>query len=111
MPKAARGVLVQCDPSIKAIINKIDEKFHDFIIEDLDDQTVVIKEAKLHELKERLADVSVHVLEHPGPLYSRDQAFLVEKDIELRYDRKRRTDACIQELKDTQMEVDDSGSE
>jgi len=58
MVKAAKGVLIQCDPSIKAIINKIDEKYHDFIIEDLDDETVVVKETKLYELKQKLADVS-----------------------------------------------------
>jgi len=51
------GVLVQCDPSIKAIIAKIDGERHEFIIEDLDDETVVVKESKLAELKELLADV------------------------------------------------------
>lgn len=71
MPKATKGVLVQCDPSIKAIIAKIDGERHEFIIEDLDDETVVVKESKLGELKEKLADA----------------------------------------LKDTQMPVDDSGSE
>ena len=51
------GVLVQCDPAIKAIILKIDEERHDFIVEDLDDQTLVIKENKVDELKRRLEDV------------------------------------------------------
>jgi len=50
-------VLVQCDASIKAIIAKIDSERHDYIIEDLDDETVVIKETKLAELKAKLADV------------------------------------------------------
>ncbi|KAI9887560.1 MAG: TFIIH complex subunit tfb5 [Watsoniomyces obsoletus] len=54
MPKAVKGVLVECDPSIKAIILKIDAVHHDFIVEDLDDQTLVIKESKLKELKQRL---------------------------------------------------------
>ena len=53
------GVLVECDPSIKAIILKIDSVHHDFIIEDLDDQTLVIKEAKLKELKLKLDDVRI----------------------------------------------------
>ncbi|KAI9786362.1 MAG: TFIIH complex subunit tfb5 [Peltula sp. TS41687] len=48
------GVLVECDPSIKAIILKIDSVHHDFIVEDLDEQTLVIKESKLKELKEKL---------------------------------------------------------
>ncbi|KAI9755206.1 MAG: TFIIH complex subunit tfb5 [Lichina confinis] len=54
MPKGLKGVLVECDPSIKAIILKIDSAKHDFVIEDLDDQTLVIKENKLKELKQRL---------------------------------------------------------
>lgn len=48
---------MQCDASIKAIIAKIDSERHDFIIEDLDDETVVVKETKLAELKQKLADV------------------------------------------------------
>ncbi|KAL9072466.1 MAG: hypothetical protein Q9157_005090 [Trypethelium eluteriae] len=57
-PVDATGVLVQCDPSIKAIINKIDAARNDFIVEDLDDETVLIKETKMAELKERLKEVS-----------------------------------------------------
>ena len=45
---------MECDPSIKAIILKIDSANHDFVVEDLDDQTLVIKESKLKELKRRL---------------------------------------------------------
>ncbi|KAI9802533.1 MAG: TFIIH complex subunit tfb5 [Piccolia ochrophora] len=56
MPKAVKGVLVECDPSIKAIILKIDAVNHDYIVEDLDDQTLVVKESKLKELKLRLED-------------------------------------------------------
>jgi hypothetical protein len=48
---------VQCDASIKAIINKIDSAKNDFIVEDLDDETVLIKESKLAELKQRLKEV------------------------------------------------------
>ncbi len=51
------GVLVECDPSIKAIILKIDQDKHDFIVEDLDDQTLVIKESQLQRLKNRLEEV------------------------------------------------------
>ena len=51
------GVLVECDPSIKAIILKIDQEKHDFIVEDLDDGTLVIKEQQLQKLKARLAEV------------------------------------------------------
>ncbi|OJD29192.1 rna polymerase ii transcription factor b subunit 5 [Diplodia corticola] len=51
------GILVQCDESIKTIIVKIDSELNDFIIEDLDDETLVIKAEKLRELKRRLNDV------------------------------------------------------
>lgn len=53
------GVLVECDPSIKAIILKIDQDKHDYIVEDLDDQTLVIKESQLPRLKQRLEEVSL----------------------------------------------------
>ncbi|KAI9784320.1 MAG: TFIIH complex subunit tfb5 [Geoglossum umbratile] len=56
MPKAVKGVLVECDESIRAIILKIDAANHDFIIEDLDDHTLVVKETKLLELKRRLEE-------------------------------------------------------
>ena len=51
------GVLVECDPSIKAIILKIDQDKHDYIVEDLDDQTLVVKESQLASLKARLEEV------------------------------------------------------
>ncbi|GAM41106.1 RNA polymerase II [Talaromyces pinophilus] len=55
MPRAVKGVLVECDPSVKAIILKYDEEKHDYIVEDLDDDRhLVIKESQLQNLKERL---------------------------------------------------------
>ncbi|KAN0112836.1 transcription factor TFIIH complex subunit Tfb5 [Hyaloscypha variabilis] len=54
MPRAIRGVLVQCDPSIKSIIVKIDAEEHAFIVEELDDQTLVIKENMMTTLKMKL---------------------------------------------------------
>ncbi|KAH7357945.1 RNA polymerase II transcription factor B subunit 5 [Plectosphaerella cucumerina] len=54
MPRAIRGVLIECDPSIKSIIVNIDSQNHDYIIEDLDDQRVVVKENMVGELKRRL---------------------------------------------------------
>jgi TFIIH basal transcription factor complex TTD-A subunit len=59
MRAAIAGVLVQCDPSIKSIIVKIDSERNDFIVEELDDQTLVIKEGMLAVLKMRLDDVSL----------------------------------------------------
>ncbi len=52
------GVLVECDPAIKAIIMKIDSVNNDFVTEDLDDQTLLVKESKLKELKQRLEEVN-----------------------------------------------------
>ncbi|PLN84756.1 RNA polymerase II transcription factor B subunit 5 [Aspergillus taichungensis] len=55
MPRAVRGVLIECDPSVKAIILKYDEERHDYIVEDLDDDRhLVIKESQLANLKYRL---------------------------------------------------------
>lgn len=55
------GVLVECDPSIKAIIVKIDSERNDFIVEELDDQTLVINEGMLGTLKMTLEEVSLSV--------------------------------------------------
>ncbi|KAK7534460.1 RNA polymerase II transcription factor B subunit 5 [Phyllosticta citricarpa] len=65
MPRALRGVLVQCDESIKTIIVKIDSERNDFIIEDLDDETLVIKSEKLPELKRRLNEVLKDAIRNP----------------------------------------------
>jgi len=55
MPRAVKGVLIECDPSVKAIILKYDEDRHDYIVEDLgDDRHLVIKESQLQNLKARL---------------------------------------------------------
>jgi TFIIH basal transcription factor complex TTD-A subunit len=58
MPKAVKGVLVQCDESILAIIYKIDqENQHAFVMETLDDTTILVAAGKVNELKARLKDV------------------------------------------------------
>jgi TFIIH basal transcription factor complex TTD-A subunit len=51
------GVLIECDPSIKSIIVNIDSDNHDFIIEDLDEERVVVKENMVPLLKQKLEDV------------------------------------------------------
>lgn len=46
------GVLIECDPSIKAIIVKIDSEQHNsIIVVDIDDSTLVIKDSMLKHLK------------------------------------------------------------
>jgi TFIIH basal transcription factor complex TTD-A subunit len=58
LPLTILGVLIECDPSVKAIILKYDEERHDYIVEDLDDDRhLVIKENQLQSLKERLGQV------------------------------------------------------
>ena len=56
----AKGVLVECDPSIKAIIQRINDQYnHDFIIEDIDDEHMLIKKDKQDELKLLLKEVQL----------------------------------------------------
>lgn len=61
LPHASRGMvwrwMPKSDPSIKAILVKLDrDNGHMYIIEDLDDSTLVVKEQKLSELKSKLGD-------------------------------------------------------
>ncbi|TKA30756.1 hypothetical protein B0A50_02476 [Salinomyces thailandicus] len=57
MPRALAGVLIECDPSIKAIIVKIDLEHHnDIVIVDIDDEHVLIKNDKHELLKQLLKD-------------------------------------------------------
>jgi TFIIH basal transcription factor complex TTD-A subunit len=52
------GMLVKCDASIKAMLVDIDEKAnHEFIIEELDEEHILVKEQKINELKARLNQV------------------------------------------------------
>ena len=49
------GVLIEVDPAIKAIILKIDsDNNHEYIIEDLDDGILLIKENRQAEMKAKL---------------------------------------------------------
>jgi len=65
MPRAIRGVLVECDASIKSIIVKLDSVDHAFIVEELDDQTLVIKENMLSVLKMRLDEALKETQQQP----------------------------------------------
>ena len=59
-------MLVQCDASIKAILVKIDsENRNDFIIEDIDDETVLVKQGKHDELKAKLKDALKDTVREP----------------------------------------------
>jgi len=56
MVRAIRGVLVECDPSIKSIIIAIDAERNEYIIEDLDESHLVIQERMVPQLKKQLED-------------------------------------------------------
>ncbi|CAK7565980.1 MAG: TFIIH complex subunit tfb5 [Sporothrix epigloea] len=56
MVRAIRGVLIECDPAIKSIIVNIDSERHDFIIEDLDEQRLVVNENMMETLKRKLEE-------------------------------------------------------
>ncbi|KAK6076060.1 RNA polymerase ii transcription factor b subunit 5 [Seiridium cupressi] len=77
MPKARRvkgskGVLIECDPSIKSIIMNIDSEYNEYILHDLDDTHLVIQENKVQDLKRRLDDVGFQItMLKPPPLTTR----------------------------------------
>ncbi|KAI1092637.1 RNA polymerase 2 general transcription and DNA repair factor tfiih component [Rostrohypoxylon terebratum] len=54
MVRAIKGTLVECDPSIKSIIISIDKQNNDYIIEDLDETHLVIKDNMVNQLKTEL---------------------------------------------------------
>uniref|UniRef100_A0A060TID9 General transcription and DNA repair factor IIH subunit TFB5 n=1 Tax=Blastobotrys adeninivorans TaxID=409370 RepID=A0A060TID9_BLAAD len=54
MPSAVRGMLVECDPSIHALILNIDSRSHDIIIEELDETHLLIDATKMDYLKNEL---------------------------------------------------------
>lgn len=57
-----KGTLVKCDASIKAMLMDIDSKNgNEFIIEDLDEEHVLVKETKIATLKAKLQQVRTDV--------------------------------------------------
>ncbi|KAI1184415.1 RNA polymerase 2 general transcription and DNA repair factor tfiih component [Nemania serpens] len=56
MVRAIKGTLVECDPSIKSIIISINSEKNDYIIEDLDDTHLFIKDAMIAQLKAKLEE-------------------------------------------------------
>jgi TFIIH basal transcription factor complex TTD-A subunit len=56
----ALGTLVKCDASIKAMLVDIDSKNNnEYIIEELDEEHLLVKETKVNELKARLNQVRI----------------------------------------------------
>lgn len=54
MARAIKGMLIECDPSIKSLIVKIDQDFRDIVIEELDDRHLLIDPSKLLFIKQEL---------------------------------------------------------
>lgn len=54
MPRAIRGALIECDPSIRALIISIDMRTHNIILEELDDRHLFIDESKVEYVKKEL---------------------------------------------------------
>lgn len=56
MVRSVKGILVVTEPSIKEVITRLDRKER-FIIEEVDDTTLFIKEEAAAHLKERIAEL------------------------------------------------------
>ncbi|EDO18681.1 hypothetical protein Kpol_1055p36 [Vanderwaltozyma polyspora DSM 70294] len=54
MARARRGALVQCDPSIKALIIQMDSEHNDIILEELDDTHLLVDPTKIEYIKHEL---------------------------------------------------------
>jgi TFIIH basal transcription factor complex TTD-A subunit len=62
------GTLVRCDASIKAMLLDIDSKNNnEYIIEELDEEHILVKETKINELKARLNSVNMLTRTAPSP--------------------------------------------
>ncbi|CDO95367.1 unnamed protein product [Kluyveromyces dobzhanskii CBS 2104] len=51
MPRARKGALVQCDPSIRALILRLDADRNDIIYEELDDTHLLVDPSKVEFIK------------------------------------------------------------
>ena len=54
MLTASKGVLVQCDPSIRALVLQIDSKSPGIVLEELDDTHLMIKQDQVQYVKNEL---------------------------------------------------------
>lgn len=63
MPKAVRGVLLQCDPPQMAMILKLNKESNNgYVIEEIDDRTCLVKENKVDELKRNVKLLMDHAM-------------------------------------------------
>lgn len=58
MPKAVKGVLLQCDPPQMAMILKLNRESNNaYVLEEIDDRTCLVKESRVEELKDRVKSI------------------------------------------------------
>lgn len=57
MARAIKGMLIECDPSIKSLVVKIDQDYRDIVIEELDDTHLLIDPSKLVFIKKELSRI------------------------------------------------------
>ena len=71
---ASKGVLVKCDPSIKALIIQIDSVNPGIVLEELDDTHLLIQQDKVETIKNELNKM---LSKNTGQLLSK-----IEKDVD-----------------------------
>lgn len=54
MPTASKGVLVRCDPSIRALILQIDSTRRGIVLQELDNNHLMIKQDMVQHVKDEL---------------------------------------------------------
>lgn len=65
MPTASKGVLVLCDPSIKALIVQIDSQSPGIILEELDETHLLIKPEQIPYVKSELNNLLAKNIYNP----------------------------------------------
>jgi TFIIH basal transcription factor complex TTD-A subunit len=65
MPTASKGVLVQCDPSIKALILQMDSQTPGIILEELDETHLLIKPEQVQYVKTELNNLLAKNIYNP----------------------------------------------
>ncbi|KAK0668816.1 TFIIH subunit TTDA/Tfb5 [Cercophora samala] len=75
MPRAIRGVLIECEPAIKSILIHIDstQLNNDAIIEDLDETHLMVKEQMVKTLQARLDEKLKETYRVEQPLEDSDE--------------------------------------
>ncbi|KAI5181865.1 TFIIH basal transcription factor complex TTD-A subunit [Nematocida sp. AWRm80] len=61
MVKAIRGTLIECDPSIKQIILRLNREYN-FIIQDLDDTLLFVDQKYTQKIEEETSKMIKHIV-------------------------------------------------